>query len=251
MKYLIVQLWRKIWPGFGQRSTTVGHMFPLFLGVAALLSATAITGVDKSHLRLEPSQSLVMKGDSFYIDVYAYAHVPVNAVDVEIAFSEDKVSVESVDKGKSVLTIWAKEPTITKGKIAFSGGTYQRGFVGEHVVATIKATAKFTGETKFSVNNVTLLAGDGTGSAVTLENKTGFAKSFYIYDEDEDVSEIKAKIAVSITADIDGDGKVSLKDISSFMASWHNKDKTYDFNSDGKMNFIDFSIILAKSFLGL
>lgn len=249
MKRIIAYLQRLIWPQ--AENKTVSYMFPLFLGIAALLGASAISPGDKSYLRLQPSQDLVMKGDSFYIDVYAYAHVPVNAVNVEIEFAPDKVSVDSIDKGKSVLTIWAKEPTIDKGKISFSGGTYQRGFIGEHVIATIKATAKFTGQTEFSVNNVALLAGDGQGTSVALKNKADFTKSFYIYDESDSPETISGKVAVSINADIDGDGKVSLRDISVFMTSWHNKDKVYDFNMDGKMNFVDFSIILAKSFLGL
>jgi hypothetical protein len=248
MKRLVAYIKKLLRP---QSNATVSYMFPLFLGISALLGAQAITSSDKSYLRLIPSQNLVMKGDSFYIDVYAYAHVPVNAVDVEISFSSDKVAVESVDKGKSVLTIWAEEPSVKNGKIYFSGGTYQKGFIGEHIIATIKVVAKFSGETKFSVADVSLLAGDGQGSTVATKNKSEFTKSFYIYDESDDPSEIRAKVAVSISADIDGDGKVSMRDISSFMATWHKKDKTYDFNNDGRMNFIDFSIILAKSFLGL
>jgi len=51
-----------------------------------------------------------------------------------------------------------------------------------------------------------------------------------------------------VNPDLDNDGKVTLKDVSIFMSNWHSKAVIYDFNGDGRMNFIDFSIILARAF---
>ena len=59
---------------------------------------------------------------------------------------------------------------------------------------------------------------------------------------------LSAEATISIITDMDGDGKVDLKDISTFMAAWFTKAKTYDFDGDGRMTFRDFSIILADSF---
>jgi hypothetical protein len=53
---------------------------------------------------------------------------------------------------------------------------------------------------------------------------------------------------VSIVTDLDGDGEVSLKDISAFMAAWLTRASTFDFNGDGRMTFKDFSILLSDSF---
>ena len=72
--------------------------------------------------------------------------------------------------------------------------------------------------------------------------------NLYIYDENTSLESIGVNVAIKIITDIDGDGKVSLKDISAFMAAWANKDVSYDFNGDGKMTFRDFSIILADFF---
>lgn len=227
---------------------TVRFMFPLLVGFVAILSASVI-GSEDSYIRLEPSATAVMQGDRFSIDIYASAHVPVNALDIEIDYAEDKVTVLSVDKAQSVITIWTQEPTIANGKVTLGGGTFRRGFVGEHLVATIKAEAKYTGQTEFLVTDAQLLAGDGQGTPVAVSGVGNDSKtSFYIYDQNEDPAEISAKLGININADIDGDGKVTLRDISSFMAAWHAKTTTYDFNSDGRMNFVDFSIILAKSF---
>jgi hypothetical protein len=229
--------------------STVRYMFPLVLGFMAVLSA-ALIGSEESYIRLEPSATTVLQGERFSIDIYASAHVPVNALDIKIDFSPDKVDVISVDKAQSVITIWTQEPLVENGMITLGGGTFRRGFVGEHLVATIKAEAKFTGETEFLITDANLLAGDGSGTPVAVSGTGADSRtSFYIYDQNSDPAEISARLGININADIDGDGTVSLKDISAFMAAWHSKSKTHDFNRDGKMNFIDFSIILAQSVL--
>lgn len=235
---------------FGYReSGTVRFMFPVVFGILAALGANALLSVDESYVRLSPDKTVVMKGESFFIEIYAYAHVPVNALDIEVSFDPASVEVVSVDKAQSVLTIWTQEPTVEANKIVLGGGTYRRGFVGEHLVATIKAVAKESGKTEFLVRDAELLAGDGKGTPVKLaSNPEGGVQSFIIYNQNEDPAKISATLGVGISADIDGDGTVTLKDISSFMSAWYNGSKTYDFNTDGKMNFIDFSIILARSF---
>lgn len=248
MKFLAL-----IWNNFisanqTKKLPTVKYMFPLVLGFVAILSASVVNS-QSSYIRLNPSQTVVMKGERFSINIYAFAQEPVNALDISINYSSDKVEVLSVDKEQSVLTIWTQEPTITSDKIVLSGGTFKKGFIGEHLIATIKVRAKLSGTTEFMVSDAKLLAGDGKGTPVAVTGLgSGSKTSFYIYDQSEDPGKISAELGVSIQADIDNDGKVTLKDISMFMTAWHSRNKTYDFNSDGKMNFVDFSIILSKSF---
>jgi hypothetical protein len=192
-----------------------------------------------------------MSGEEFSIDIVAYAHIPVNALDISIGFLAEAVEITGVDIGQSVLTVWTKEPVISGNTIALSGGTYRRGFIGEHKVATINVKAIKSGRTEFIVKTAQLLAGDGQGTPVSVSvNSDKSVKSFIIYDQDEDPSKISAALEVAISTDIDNDGQVTLRDISSFMSAWYDGSKTYDFNSDNRMNFIDFSIILARSFLG-
>ncbi len=231
------------------RSGTIKFMFPMIFGALVIFGASVISS-DKSYVKLISSQSTVMQGENFSIKVYANANVPVNAVDVSIQFSQDKVEVLGVNKGESVLTVWTEEPSVKNGLIKLSGGTFKRGFLGEHLIATINAKALISGQTEFLVQNAVLLAGDGLGTSVSVDTtKSKTSSSFYIYDQSEDPSKISAKLALSINADIDGDGNVSLKDVSAFMSNWYSQNMVYDFNADGKMNFVDFSIILAKSFL--
>jgi hypothetical protein len=59
---------------------------------------------------------------------------------------------------------------------------------------------------------------------------------------------IVGTVTVRIVTDIDGDGSVSLADLSRFMTAWASKTEVYDFSGDGRMTFRDFAIILADSF---
>ncbi|MEN9920312.1 MAG: hypothetical protein RL538_205 [Candidatus Parcubacteria bacterium] len=234
-----------------RKSRTVKTMFSFsILGALLLLGANAITGTEVSYIRLQADKSVIQAGERFSLDVYAFAHVPVNAVDVTLRFEEDAVEVLSVDKGQSVLTIWTEEPKVEKDRVVLRGGTYRKGFVGEHKIATIDLVARQSGQSEFFAANVMLLAGDGKGTPVSVAESDDSSLNLYVYDENEAPENIGVDVAVSIVTDIDGDGKVSLKDVSSFMGAWSNKSRVYDFNGDGMMSFKDFSIILADAFFG-
>ncbi len=232
-----------------ERRGTIRYMFPAVISFAALLGAALITSTDISYVRLEASETTIMAGQSFSLDVYAFAHVPVNAVDITLQFDPAAVKVIGVDKGQSVLTLWTEEPTVKDGRVELSGGTYRKGFVNEHRIATINLEALQTGQSSFKASEVILLAGDGTGKEVSVTETVASQVNLYVYDENSDPGSIGVNVAINIVTDIDGDGKVSLKDISSFMSAWNNKNTLYDFNGDGKMSFRDFSIILADFFL--
>jgi hypothetical protein len=221
----------------------------MLLSVALLMGASVISTESESYVRLVPSETMVKSGDRFTIKIYANAHVPVNAINLSIKYSSDLVEINAVDKAQSVLTIWTKEPAISTNLIALAGGTFRRGFVGEHIVATIKATAKFTGSTELAVSAVEMFAGDGLGTPVkTSTNRISGKAGFIIYDQNTDPAELASLLPSTMLVDVNGDGVVNLRDISVFMAAWNDKTTQYDFNDDGRMNFIDFSIILARSF---
>ncbi len=234
-----------------RRRGTVRTMFS-FATLAFLLGAALITSTEASYIKLKASKSVLEAGERFSIDVYAYAHVPVNAVDVTLKFEESAVDVLSVDKGQSVLTIWTQEPIVKDDEVILRGGTYRKGFIGEHKIATIELEAKKSGESELAVGNVVLLAGDGKGTPVTVAESNDSSLSVYIYDENEDPENIAVDVTVNILTDIDGDGNVGIKDVSAFMGAWSSSStgKIYDFNDDGKMSFKDFSIILADAFFG-
>ncbi len=224
-------------------------MFPALATFAAILSAAVITTQDVSYVRLQSSTDAVEAGQRFSMEVYANAHVPVNAIDITLSFDKNAVEVLEVDRGQSVLTIWTQDPIVEENKVILRGGTFRKGFLGEHLIASIDLRALNTGQGSFQASDVLFLAGDGSGTKVAVAESVGSKVNFFVYDENTDPEEIALNVKVRILTDLTGDGKVDLQDISSFMAAWSSKDKVYDFNNDGRMTFKDFSIILADFFL--
>lgn len=51
---------------------------------------------------------------------------------------------------------------------------------------------------------------------------------------------------MQIPGDIDGDGKVGLKDLSALLSKWGTDDKSGDLNGDGKVNIYDLSVLLSN-----
>lgn len=238
------------------KSSTVRYAFPLVFTLAAFLGAAVIVTDNKSFIHLESSVDSVRAGETFEIAVFVSAHVPVNAVDITLEFPKNQISIISIDKGESVLTLWTQEPKVENNKVYLTGGTFRRGFVGDHRIATIYAKATQSGIAKFNVGTVSLLAGDGSGTKVTVTKNDKDSKTLFITKNDgtqvpsseNTAVGVKGTASVVLVTDIDGDGQVTLIDISRFMSAWNDKSVKYDFNGDGAMSFKDFGIILADSF---
>lgn len=239
-----------------QNSATVRFAFPLVFAVATLLGAAAVVTSSKSFIHIESTAKTLHAGDVFTMDVYVNAHVAVNAVDISLEFPKEQIEIIGIDTGESVISIWTKEPYIEGNKIIFRGGTFRKGFRGDHLIATVNARAIETGLAQVSINDVLLLAGDGAGSKVTVSKNAQDSTTFYINEQgstQEASSEkginLQGIASIVIITDIDGDGAVTLTDISRFMSAWSSRSVVYDFNGDGKMSFRDFGIILADSFI--
>lgn len=237
-------LWKALFPNHTTRHyDTVRYAFPLVVITAVFASLASVITNNTSYVTIRANTETVAKDQQFTIDVLVTASVPVNAVDLVISYPVDTLVIEGIDTGTSVITLWTEQPYAKDGNIFLTGGTFRKGFVGEHMIAKIKAHAKEAGEARILIKETQLVAGDGKGSSVPVnasEKEIRIAISGI-----EGI--IKAKASISVVTDIDGDGDVDLKDISAFMSAWFNKGKIFDFNGDGKMSFSDFSILLAKS----
>lgn len=245
------KLKRALFPVATRKSITVRHAFPIMAILAALVSVGAVSTSQQSSIRLEADTSTVAAGRPVSVSVYVSAHVPVNAVSMEVEVPP-QVRVTGVDTGESVITLWTEQPKVERGRVLLRGGTYRKGFVGEHLIATINAEALTSGVAEFRVRNVQLLAGDGTGRTVSFEEPREGAeliisRSDGTFAEGIPVS-VDGAIAFIVVTDIDGDGDVSLEDVSRFMAAWAQKEQRYDFDGDGRTSFRDFGIILYDVF---
>lgn len=242
LKRIWYRTYRHLQPG---KARTIRHTFAVPFLAAVALGAAVLLYEDESYIRIATDEPSVAAGEAFTISVYAGAHTSVNAVDLSLQYPEDRVEVRGIDVGESVISIWTQDPYVDGDRIILRGGTFRRGFVGEHLIAKINFTAKESGVADFSIDELTLLAGDGTGN--TVEVKRNDEESLAVVVQNEDGS-IAADVGVIFVTDIDGNGEVTLADVQTFMAAWSRKEYVYDFNQDNRMNFTDFAIILADSF---
>ena len=229
----------------GKQYGTVRYAFPLVILSALFASLAAVITQDDSYITIKTNTATVTQDQQFYIDVLVTAHVAVNAVDLVIEYPSDKLAIDSIDTGTSVITLWTEQPHADGGKIYLRGGTFRKGFVGEHTVARIKAHATSEGDARILIKESQLVAGDGKGTQVPVTSGNMSEIKIAILSAD---GVAKAKAAITVITDTNGDGKVDLEDVSRFMAAWFTGEHTYDFNGDGRMTFVDFSILLSDSF---
>lgn len=238
-------------------SPTVRYAFPLVFATIAFLGAQAITSGTGSYILVQPSTNTLRAGEAFSLDVFVNAHTAINAVNLEIAFPKNQIQVKNIDTGESVITLWTQQPYVKNNTAYLSGGTFRKGFIGQHKIATVNAVASETGIADIKVTKFQLLAGDGSGSAVKVANSNDLDSKVYIANTDGTYkpgteptgpSKLTGRVEINIYTDIDGDGEVTLADVSRFMAAWFDKSLIFDFNNDGAMTFRDFGIILSDSF---
>lgn len=227
------------------KNGTVRYAFPIIFTTLAVVGAALILPTNASYVRLESSTKNVKAGEKFSVSVFVGAHSPVNAIDIALSYPSNQIKINGINTGESVITLWTQEPYVENGKVIMRGGTFRKGFLGEHLIAKIEATALKSGTAEFKTSNIQMLAGDGTGNEVKVSSSNEQSLVLVVGNDD---GEIVAKATVYISTDIDGDGKVTMNDILAFMSAWSNRQVIYDFNKDNRMNFRDFGIILSDSF---
>ena len=229
--------------------------------VAALgfgLVAAVAMQEDGSRLLLVTEDETVVVGERFFVDVMVDADDPVNAVDLVLEYPEHKMDIIDLREGESVISLWAEDPFVEDEFIYLSGGTFRRGFSGEHRIISISARATESGVIRIEPQDVQLLAGDGSGDEVATDIRSMDTLRLYAVRPGEVEGREGGEGGESEAAadgsgrptDLTSSGRVTMQDISIFMSAWNNRSPVYDFTGDGRMTFRDFSILLADFFLG-
>jgi hypothetical protein len=229
-----------------KRSPTVRYAFSFLVLIALIAGFASVVGSTQSEIVLETNNAAIAEGETFMVDVYAVAKTPVNAVSLRVAFPTEHMEVLGIDKGQSVITLWANDPSVNNGVVTLEGGTFRKGFVGKHLIATINVKAKSLGQASIITQSANLLAGDGKGTELRTNIDTNGKKVVTIGDASGET--ITGEAVVVLVTDVNGDTKITLADISAFMTEWVKQNNRYDFNDDGLMTFRDFSILLASYF---
>jgi hypothetical protein len=109
-----------------QTYSTVRYAFPVVIIAALFVGFASVVTENSSFVTVRTDKSTLQKDEQFYIEVLVTAHTPVNAVDLVLSYPTDKIEVEGIDTGTSVITLWTEEPYAKDGNIYLRGGTFRR-----------------------------------------------------------------------------------------------------------------------------
>jgi len=161
----------------------------------------------------------------------------VNVVEGKITFPSDKMEVISISKTDSIITLWAQEPVVSSNQdfIAFSGGIPSPGFIGTAgQIMTISFKVKSDGDAVIGIEDAQVLANDGFGTNILATTTPTH------------LTLLKPKVKREI-ADINEDGRIDLIDFSILLTNWGTpKNQRADSNGDGRVDGKDLSILLSK-----
>jgi len=108
---------------------------------------------------------------TFNVDVYISSiDQAMNAVSGVIRFPSDILSVSSISKSDSIMSLWAQYPTFSNvnGEINFQGVIMTPGYKGLFgKIATISFKPKKIAKATLSFSSVAILANDGYGTDIT------------------------------------------------------------------------------------
>ena len=130
----------------------------------------SVTHASGASLYLSPSASSNKIGQSFTTTVFvSSAEQAMNATQGTISFPAEKLSVISLSKSGSVVSLWTQEPSFSNsaGTVSFEGIVLNPGFTGSAgKMISINFKAKAAGDAVVSFSSGSILANDGKGTGI-------------------------------------------------------------------------------------
>lgn len=235
--------------------------------LALLASATSSLSTAPAVLYFTPYDGKTLQvGEMTNVDININANVPINAVGITVKFPPDLIEIIGVSKAKSFLDLWTEDTSIDEdtGEVHFSGGTTMKGgLTGSSTALTLTIEPKQAGEAALSFETAQVFASDGTGTSLTTKTRS-ITFEIPAAQSSTSTSVVASNTSVSGTggtgaivtpaskptppsADLNGDGKVDLVDVSIMLLHMFGPyDPRYDLNMDGSVNISDLSILFSK-----
>ena len=158
----------------------VAYFFVAFFMYVTL----GLQGASAANLTISPSSVTTRVGKTFSVDLVVSNNIDaINAASALITYPQDTLSVVSISKTGSFITLWAEEPAFSneKGTVTLEGVALNPGFnkaTGKIVTITFKALQE--GNVSITVKSGSVLANDGNATDVL---KTTGAAFVYITNE--------------------------------------------------------------------
>lgn len=140
-----------------------------FACVLAPLFASAAT------MSAAPGRTSVSVGDTVNVTVTVSSQgEALNAISGTLSFPSNLLSVVSVSRASSILTLWVQEPSSSSGTVSWSGLVPNPGWSGySGTVLVIQFRARATGTATFSFVSSAVLANDGQGTNILTGTAPG------------------------------------------------------------------------------
>ena len=237
--------------------TLRGYGLPSLLVAVAIFGALAVTGFEmlpgafgtEARMYIDPEAHTAVLGDTVVLTVRAESTVPVNVFAGDISFNTNVLQVQSIVYNTSIADLWAVKPWYENGAgtLTFGGGTTQHeGFVGNGPLITITFKTGGAGDSALHLKNVHILKHDGLGSDAAVKDPIDSILTVLPQAVPERTTAHIAVVKEVPSADLNGDGVVSVRDVSIFMLHLLGNDPRFDFNLDGTVDTDDLRILLRK-----
>jgi len=212
------------------------HKYKIVVGVPmAFLLASSLSMVrSPEEMCIVPEDNrFVEVGETVTLHVFAESSEPVNVISGSVWAPEDLVLIKDTSRELSIIDLWTKEPEIVENTVSFAGGIISPdGFLGSGVVLAIIVEPLAEGKATIEINDVTMLAHDGTGRPVEC------AKNPIV---------LSIRPTTHQSPDVNGDNNVNLFDFGLVSTRlFLSYEKSYDLNMDGRITFADLGIILSN-----
>jgi hypothetical protein len=149
----------------------LGLFFKSLVSIAGLLALFNPIQALAATEYISPSSGDFAVGSTFSVGVYTSSpDQPASAFAGYLSFPTDKLSVSSLSKNGSMISVWVQEPTYsnTNGTIGFEGFIPNPGYTGTGgLLLTITFQVKAAGTADVKFTNAAVLANDGYGTNIT------------------------------------------------------------------------------------
>ncbi len=167
----------------------LGFAIALFFFFSALGSGNVFA----ANLTVSPSSVSTKVGKTFTVDIIVNNNIEaINAVSALVSYPSDALSITSVSKTGSFISLWAEEPIFSneKGTLSLEGVALNPGFskaTGKVISVTFKALQE--GNVSISIKSGSVLANDG--NATDVLKTTGAAFVYITGDTTPTVAAVK------------------------------------------------------------
>jgi len=232
------------------------HVVGAHFVVFTLFSLNLFLDAKDVILSISSEDQNIVVGSTQKIDVLLSTQIPINAVSLKIDIPKDKIEVISIETDASLFDLWSEEPIIDKdtNTLSLSGGTFKKGgFSGEGKIVSLTIKALSKGSAVLSFKEASVLASDGKGTDVlskVIDFRYTVQKKPILSPVQEQVIQAqKEEPEPRPSLDLNNDGRINFIDLSIMSAVvLSGYDMRFDLNMDGKVNFSDLSTMMSAVF---